>query len=70
MRAYTLKEIATGYFPFITEKSASRRLRLWIHDDKELLSSLEQLGYKKSTRLFSARMVQLITDKFGGIEND
>ena len=66
-RAYTMKEIAVRYFPTITPQNASRRLRLWIQDDPQLLEELHSLGYKNSQRLLSWACTQTILKRFGDV---
>ena len=66
-RAYTMKEIAVRYFPNITPQNASRRLRLWIQDDPQLLEELHSLGYKDSQRLLSWACTQAILKRFGDV---
>ena len=66
-RAYTIKEIAVKYFPTIEPQNASRRLRLWIQDDSELLDELRSLGYKHSQRLLSWTCTRTILRRFGDV---
>ena len=66
-RAYTMKEIAVRYFPTITPQNASRRLRLWILDDPQLLEELHSLGYKDSQRLLSWACTRAILKRFGDV---
>ena len=66
-RAYTMKEIAVRYFPTITPQNASRRLRLWIQDDRQLLEELHNLGYKDSQRLLSWSCTRAILKRFGDV---
>lgn len=66
-RAYTIKEIAVKYFPTIEPQNASRRLRLWIQDDSELLDELRNLGYKHSQRLLSWACTRAILRRFGDV---
>ena len=66
-RAYTMKEIAVRYFPTITPQNASRRLRLWIQDDRQLLEELHSLGYKDSQRLLSWSCTRAILKRFGNV---
>ena len=66
-RAYTMKEIAVRYFPNITPQNASRRLRLWIQDDPQLLEELHSLGYKNSQRLLSWACTRAILKRFGDV---
>ena len=66
-RAYTMKEIAVRYFPTITPQNASRRLRLWIQDDPQLLEELHSLGYKDSQRLLSWACTREILKRFGDV---
>ena len=66
-RAYTMKEIAVKYFPTITPQNASRRLRLWIQDDPQLLEEMHNLGYKDSQRLLSWSCTRAILKRFGDV---
>ena len=66
-RAYTIKEIAVKYFPTIAPQNASRRLRLWIQDDRQLMEELSALGYKNSQRLLSWACTRAILQRFGDV---
>ena len=66
-RAYTIKEIAVKYFPTIEPHNASRRLRMWIAEDKELTDELLRLGYRNSQRLLSWACVKAILKRFGDV---
>lgn len=66
-RAYTIKEIAVRYFPTIHPQNASRRLRLWISDDRQLSDELHSLGYRDSQRLLSWACTRAILRRFGDV---
>lgn len=66
-RAYTIKEIACAYFPYIQAKSASRRLKMWIAKDGILYKELLQQGYTPEARLLPWSCVVLIIKRFGTI---
>lgn len=64
-RCYGLKELAALYFPNITPRSASTRLKKWIMTTPKLLERLEETNYKPTARILTPRQVTLILDEFG-----
>ena len=65
VRAYGFGELAQLYFPNITKKSASTRLRRWIESDKFLRKELSQAGYKFCQRLLTPRQVEILINNIG-----
>ncbi|MCR5394104.1 MAG: DUF4248 domain-containing protein [Bacteroidales bacterium] len=66
IRAYTKKELALCYFPSSTNPhTAVNRLMSWINRCEPLHSMLEMNGYRKMSRWFSPREVELIVDYLG-----
>ena len=61
----TKREIATLYFPNITEKSASEKLTLWINNCKPLVRKLSRTGYKSGTHTLTERQISMIYDYLG-----
>ena len=61
----TKREIATLYFPNITEKSASEKLTSWINNCKPLVKRLSKTGYKSGTHTLSDRQISIIFDYLG-----
>lgn len=64
-RSYGFKELAVLYFPFIAPASASIRLKQWIKDDQDLLSSLSETNYHFGNRILTPRQKELIIIAFG-----
>ena len=64
-RAYGIKELAVLYFPNIAPASASKRLKQWIADSKELLKELEKTNYHIQQRIITPRQKDLIANAFG-----
>jgi hypothetical protein len=64
----SMKSLAVRYFPDITPKSASIRLRQWIKDDQDLLSRLRLNGFRQSQKILKPKQVKLITEAFGDPE--
>ena len=44
---------------------SSETLRLWINENPELLEKLEELGYKKRSKLLKPKEISLIREYFG-----
>ena len=65
LRTMSFKELAMMYFPHVTTKSASNRLRSWIQHSPELQSALEAAGRFPQQRLMSPRQVELVLEAFG-----
>ena len=61
----TKREIATLYFPNITEKSASEKLSTWIKNCKPLMKKLAKTGYKDGAHTLSDRQILMIYDYLG-----
>ena len=54
------------YFPSTTDpKVAVHRLMSWIHRCSPLLTALQAIGYRKTSRYLSPREVSLIVDYLG-----
>ena len=61
----TKREIATLYFPNISQKSASEKLTSWINRCRPLHSRLKKSGYSSGCHYFSDRQVAMIYDYLG-----
>ena len=60
IRTYGFGELARLYLPNIKPESASKRLRAWIKKNQKLNELLNQLGYEKSDKVLTPKMVDLI----------
>lgn len=58
-------ELAMMYSPHLTQRSATRRLALWIDMNQTLLNALAQSGYRKTARVLTAKQVGLIVEHLG-----
>ena len=65
IRAYSKKELALCFFPNATPHSAVNKLMLWIKNATDMHDELAETGYKKTSKWFNPRQVQLIIDTFG-----
>jgi hypothetical protein len=65
IRVYSKKELALCYFPESTPHTAVNRLMAWILQNNSLITQLQNIGYQKSSKLFSPRQVELITEYLG-----
>ena len=67
MEQYTKFQIALQYFPDLIDrpKVATRRLSNWIRDDQRLSAALQETGYRKYNRHFTAHQVELIRQYIG-----
>ena len=65
IRVYNKKELALCYFPNSLPRTASNHLITWIKQNGELLKQLDATGYRKKSKSFSPRQVELITDFLG-----
>lgn len=62
IRNYDKVELATLYFPQVSQKAALGRLNRWIHRCPELLDKLQQENVSPRAHFFTRRQVQLIVD--------
>ena len=65
IRVYSKKELALCYFPNSLPRTANNHLIKWINQNNELLKLLDAAGYRKKSKSFSPRQVELITDFLG-----
>ena len=65
IRVYSKKELALCYFPESMPHTAVNRLMAWIFLNNSLIAELKKTGYLKSSKLFSPRQVELITEYLG-----
>ena len=62
---YTKFQIAMRYFPDDNFATASRKLRFWIHSDRDLLEALRKTGYLPLQRHFTEQQLKIITTFIG-----
>jgi hypothetical protein len=65
IKSYGYGELAQLYFPNITKKSASAQLRRWIKLSNNVMTELENFGYKPGIRLLTPAHVKVIVNEFG-----
>lgn len=59
---YSKQSIARRYFPNATQATASRNLRDWLHDDRDLLADLKAEGYDKNQRKLTPRQYEIFVN--------
>lgn len=64
-RSYGVKELAAYYFPNIAPASASTRLKQWILESSEVMTSLSETHYRRTARILTPRQVEIIVSVFG-----
>lgn len=64
-RAYAFGELAMLYCPDITPNSASRVLRKWINETRNLRDALLAIGWRPNTRLLTPKMVACLVHHLG-----
>jgi hypothetical protein len=60
IRVYSKKELASMYFPGVSEATATRHLMRWIRKREDLYRELQELGYKERDHLFTGKQVECI----------
>lgn len=65
IRSYTKKELALMYFPDAMPRTAVNHLMTWIYQATDLMEELERTGYRKTSKWFNPRQVELIVNDFG-----
>ena len=60
IRVYSKKELALCYFPNSLPRTANNHLTMWIKRNDELVKQLDATGYRKNSKSFSPRQVELI----------
>lgn len=58
-------ELAMMYSPQLSQRSATRRLALWIDMNPKLVDALARVGYRKTLRVFTAKQMELIVEYLG-----
>lgn len=67
-KIYSHSEVASFYFKYIQQKSASTQLTRWIQRDVELYEELILAGYRKGQRLFTPLQLSILLDHLGDPE--
>ena len=65
IKAYSKKELAVAYSPEVSVGTALNRLAGWIALNPYLSDELSALGYQKSQRIFTVKMVERIFHHLG-----
>ena len=65
IRVHSKKELALCYFPNSLPRTANNHLMTWINRNDELVKQLDATGYRKQTKSFSPRQVDLILQFLG-----
>lgn len=65
-KAYTKSELALAYFPDAEScHTAVNHLMAWIHRNSRLMEQLIEMGYVKTAKCFTPRMVRTIVEHLG-----
>ena len=65
IRTYTKKELALMYFPESYPRTAVNHLMAWIHLCAPLWNELLDMGYRKTSKVFSPKQVKAIVEYLG-----
>lgn len=65
IRTYTKKELALMYFPESYPRTAVNHLMAWIHLCTSLWNELLDMGYRKTSKVFSPKQVKAIVEYLG-----
>lgn len=65
IRTYTKKELALMYFPESYPRTAVNHLMAWIHLCTPLWNELLDMGYRKTSKVFSPKQVKTIVEYLG-----
>lgn len=65
IRTYTKKELALMYFPESYPRTAVNHLMVWIHLCTPLWNELLDMGYRKTSKVFSPKQVKTIVEYLG-----
>lgn len=66
LKAYTKSELALAYFPDAEScHTAVNHLMAWIHRNQRLMEQLIAMGYVKTAKCFTPRMVRAIVEHLG-----
>ena len=65
IRTYTKKELALMYFPGSYPRTAVNHLMAWIHLCTPLWNELLDMGYRKTSKVFSPKQVKAIVEYLG-----
>ena len=65
IRTYTKKELALMYFPESYPRTAVNHLMAWIHLCTPLWKELLDMGYRKTSKVFSPKQVKAIVEYLG-----
>lgn len=65
IKSYGVAELATMYFPNLTQQSASNQFRIWLNKNITLKSELNRFGYKKNQKIYTPKQVGIIINYLG-----
>ena len=65
IRTYTKKELALMYFSESYPRTAVNHLMAWIHLCTPLWNELLDMGYRKTSKVFSPKQVKAIVEYLG-----
>ena len=65
IRTYTKKKLALMYFPESYPRTAVDHLMAWIHLCTPLWNELLDMGYRKTSKVFSPKQVKAIVEYLG-----
>ena len=64
-RSLSRTELARIYAPELSEASARKRLREWLHFSPELMARLKAAGYRERQRVLTPKQVKIIMEHLG-----
>jgi hypothetical protein len=64
IRTFGFGELAQLYFPHVTKASASRMFSQWIHSCAELETKLSESSWKKRSKYFTPKQVNILIQHF------
>ena len=64
-RSLSWTELALAYAPDLSEASARKRLREWLHFSPELMERLQAAGYRERQRVLTPKQVKIIMEHLG-----
>lgn len=62
---YTIKTLASAYYPWLCPDSASQRLRRMLKSAPDVLNDLHRAGFHPRQRNLTQRQLQIIFDYLG-----
>jgi len=64
IRTYGFNELAQLYFPHVTKESATKMFKNWINASATLITTLQNLGWKKNAKKLTPKQVKELVGHF------